>query len=305
MGKAMQNINPDPLGTPIYVKSEPIIPVWPNEKMFYLLAKDGLFLCRNHEWFQSCVVAKHGPAELFEQKEFATHNYPKLPRTLLEKSVGFFHHVFTQMDSESALILAWNRVTNQMGLICPDQRVSLGSVNYEIPNLPHHLALIGDIHSHCDMAPNPSNTDEGDEMKRAGLHIIVGHLNKEPPDFYCALVADGQRFEVAIHKVIEDYYGYDASTVSPEWMTKVTKKTYSYTYSHTKWDKETEKNDRAIIKRALAKFSRQDTCPTAEEVRKELFTYTKAATYLECERKAEKFVKAWPKIKAVYAKLTA
>ena len=78
------------LVTPIYVKTCSQTP-WPErEKMFYLLAANGLFLCRNHPFFQSCVPAGSGPGELATQEAFFDIKYPKVPRHLLELTVGFF-----------------------------------------------------------------------------------------------------------------------------------------------------------------------------------------------------------------------
>jgi PRTRC genetic system protein A len=193
------------LSTPFYTKTDKNMP-WPKDKMFYLMTRDGLFICRNHEWFSSCAPAKKGPSELEDQKPFIDLKYPMVPRALIERALGFFHLVFKDRKAESALILVWNRQTGKMELVCPKQKVSWGSVKYDIPDLPPHLALIGDIHSHCDFAPKASYTDEGDEINRPGLHIVAGYIDKEPPEFYCAVMADGQRFEVDdIKDVVEDY----------------------------------------------------------------------------------------------------
>ena len=50
--------------TPVYLKVSEDMP-WPKkEKVFYLLSRDGLFLCRNHEFFSSSVPAPKAPSEL-------------------------------------------------------------------------------------------------------------------------------------------------------------------------------------------------------------------------------------------------
>ena len=307
----MQNINPDPMGTPIYLKTGEMKD-WPMHKVFYLLTRDGLFLCRNHEWFKSCVLAKRGPGELAEHQESLRHSYPSIPRVLLEKAVGFFSRVHEQNQCESALILAWNRLTNQMELYCPEQEVSLGSVHYKVPNLPHHMALIGDLHSHGSMSPEPSLTDKEDEMGRAGLHIVVGGIQNEPPQFYCAIVADGQRSTAKIEDLIEDYQARDAGSVPQEWLDKVTQKKWVSEWSSGLGggqpylrDKGIDKIDRDIAKRILSKFAKESFCPVAEDIRKELFSSTKLMTYLECEHKAAEFVKKWPKMKGHHEKQIA
>ena len=52
--------------TPIYVKTDPRMP-WPDDTFFYLMTADGLFACRNHKFFRSCVPAPRWPSELARQ----------------------------------------------------------------------------------------------------------------------------------------------------------------------------------------------------------------------------------------------
>jgi len=46
--------------TPIYLKLDDAAD-WPPDRAFYLLSREGLFLCRNHEFFSSCVRADRWP----------------------------------------------------------------------------------------------------------------------------------------------------------------------------------------------------------------------------------------------------
>src|SRR5881394_2125121 len=194
--------------TPVYLKTEKSME-WPKDKMFYILSRDGLFLCRNHEWFRSCVPAKPGPGELESQEKFASVNYPTIPRALIEKAVGFFRRIEKDHGWEAALIIVWNRHNQELELICPEQKNGFGSVSYDIPKLPQHLALIGDIHSHPDFSPTPSTIDEGDELQRPGLHIIAGYITgkwEKQLQFYCAAVVDGERFEIVNHASVMEPY---------------------------------------------------------------------------------------------------
>lgn len=297
--------------TPVYLKTDPNMP-FPTDKIFYLLTSDGLFLCRNHDWFQSCVPAKRGPGELAGQTEFVNVSYPLIPRMLIEKAIGFFHAIYKKHGWESALLIVWNKLTQQIELICPDQKASTGTVKYEIPNLPPHLVLVGDMHSHGSWSPNPSSMDEDDEMHRPGLHIVVGGITVEPPEFYCAAVVDGTRFKVTDIKALFEGYHQRDKNVPEEWLGKVKEYKYTYSYSggsshgyggsymdqdYDDWVKDRKKEDREAISEALAIFAKRDTCPTAKAVSAELFRVTKRATMIECDSKAEKFVKNWDRIK--------
>lgn len=300
------------LSVPVYLKTEDNAP-WPQDKMFYLLTKNGLFICRNHPWFQSCALAKSGPSDLAEQKAELSLSYPVLPRALVEKAVGFFRKVYEENHWESALIIALNRQTQQLELVCPEQECSWGSVHYQIPALPHHLALIGDFHSHCDFSPNPSPTDEGDELNRPGLHLIAGYLKDPKPSFACVAVADGTRFEVKdLTIVMEKYESSDLKAVPEEWMKKITHKEYASTYdgggyeghgyysggNYQGWfHKGPTKEDKEKIAKILRDFLEYTECPSMEIVRTRMFAATRYASYAYCEKRAKQFLHTWHKVK--------
>lgn len=302
------------MATPVYLKTEENEP-WPEDKMFYLLSSNGLFLCRNHMWFRSCSPAPEGrgPSDLAEQKAELSLSYPVLPRALVEKAVAFFREVFNKHHWESALILVFNKQTQEIELLCPDQEVSFGSVNYEIPTLPHHLVLIGDFHSHCDFSPEPSMTDENDELNRPGLHLIAGYLQDPKPRFHCIVVADGTRFKVLDHdKVMERFESSKGIEVPEEWLSKVKKKEYSSSfsdysgysggaYSSGSWfGNKPSKQDKEIILEVIEDFLTYQECPSFELVRQKLWSQTKRCKYSYCEKRARDFIKHWPKLKAKY-----
>ena len=310
----MQNITTDPLDTPVYLKEKDF--VWPSDKLFYLMTADGLMICRNHMWFRSCALAKTGPNYLEKQKETCALKYPEIPRALVEKSVGFFLRIYKKEHWESALILVFNRETQQMELVCPDQTCSYGSVNYdtekEVAKLPHgKYLLIGDLHSHCNFSPEPSMTDTDDELKRPGLHIVVGHLGKKEPEFYCAAVVDGCRFECKIEDVIE---GFDEPVpedeIPQEWIEKVKEKKRATTccgcysgygskdYDPDEWKtKITEPNakDRENADKVLREFATWDKCPDVEEVQQELYLKAFSASWGWAMQKAVAFCASWKK----------
>ena len=108
------------MNTPIYHKTSKDMP-WPKDKFFYLLTADGLFKCRNHEFFQSCVPAKGGVSELCSQDKFVKLDYPKIPQRLMEVGVGFFQLVADKQNSEAAVIWVWDRNEKKVKILIPDQ----------------------------------------------------------------------------------------------------------------------------------------------------------------------------------------
>jgi PRTRC genetic system protein A len=184
--------------------------------MFYLLTANGLFICRNHPFFQSCVPAQSGPAELAGQETYVDLSYPKIPRRLLELTVGFFTQIGQTYNAEALVMILWDNRNQKLSLIVPRQkaRIYQGNygtfplgVDYEAPvHLPQDHIILGDIHSHVGMAAFSSDTDRRDEKNRPGLHVVVGRIHREPPEFHAELIVDGLRFKVEPNRVLEDYW---------------------------------------------------------------------------------------------------
>ena len=226
------------LFTPLYLKLNEAMP-WPEqEKAFYLLSSQGLFLCRNTAFFRSCVPVQDFPSELAAQKPFLKLSYPRVPRRLMERVIGFFDVIGERHASEAAVLLAWNRDTNTVEAVIPNQVGLVGmswsghpyplEVEYELPQLPPHLVLIGDIHSHVDGSAYASCTDRSDEIHWPGLHIVVGRILDEPPQFHCEATADGFRFRVHdLSLVLEGYNRRRVKEVPPDWLDKITVKPWS------------------------------------------------------------------------------
>jgi proteasome lid subunit RPN8/RPN11 len=218
------------LATPVFLKTAEDMG-WPKGKRtFYLLTADGLFICRDHPFFRSSVLARGWPSELAHHREFLRLSYPKVPRRLLELCVGFFGCMADAWSAEAAVILVWDERVRRVRLIVPDQvskcrRTYSGSlyglsVHYEVPALPAHLAVIGDVHSHVDGQAYASYADRDDETYRPGLHIVCGRIDREPPQFHVDAVVDGVRFTVASDRVLEGYRRR-RSGVPKEWLRRV------------------------------------------------------------------------------------
>ncbi len=201
--------------TPIYIKPRKNT-AWPDDPVFYLLTGSGLFLCRNHDFFQSSVEVKRWPSELASHEAFLAARYPKIPRKLLERVVGFFHRVADMHQSEAAVLLAYHRLRKRVVAVVPKQLATVSrnawgdvypiGVEYEIPaDLAPELVVLGDIHSHVDSPAYASYIDKHDETHRAGLHVVVGRIYSEPPQLHIEAVVDGTRFIVDESLVLEDY----------------------------------------------------------------------------------------------------
>lgn len=217
--------------TPIYLKLSADMP-WPETEVFYLLTNDGLFLCRNHPFFRSCVATNQFPGELAAHTSFLRLRYPKVPQRLFEKVVGYFAQVAIRHCAEAAVLLVWNRRAQRMEAIVPEQTSYVMvkwegdaypiKVHYAVPRLPTHFQLIGDIHSHPVDSAYRSRKDDLDHTHFPGLHIIVGRLHNEPPDLHLVVMVDGLSFEIRDPElVIEGYRRRRIHEVPRRWMEKI------------------------------------------------------------------------------------
>jgi len=236
----------DQLHTPIYLKLDDQTP-WPSdESVFHLLGQDGIFCCRNHPFFRSCVPAPAFPRELAPIAPSLQLSYPRLPRPLIETIVGFFDLVAERSGAEAAVLLVWDQSTQRIEPWVPQQTGTVmdswqGSpfpidLHYEIPSLtPGHL-LIGDVHSHVDGPAFASHTDRADELHQAGLHLVVGRIRNEPPQFHCDVTVDGTRFQVRdLSLVLEGYRTRQREAVPGDWLEQVTAKPWSNDAAWIPW----------------------------------------------------------------------
>jgi hypothetical protein len=196
------------------------------------MTSSGLFLCRNHRFFTSSVPVDHWPAELASHAPFLRLRYPRLPQPMFERIIGFFAVIGETFGAEAAALLAWNEPERRVEVIVPKQRsfVSSGwsgrcyplSVEYEVPPLPDGWIWIGDAHSHADEAAYASAQDEKDEHHRPGLHIVVGRICDEPPEFHIEATVDGTRFRIKkLETVVEGYERRRIAEVPTEWINNV------------------------------------------------------------------------------------
>lgn len=225
------------MDTPLIIKTGEEQP-WSDESMFYMLTADGLFLCRNHEWFTSSVKTDEFPDELAKHRPFMKLRYPRLAADQFEMVVGFFS-IIADLHRSEAIVLLAHHTSGQTAIVVPQQVVSPAHADYDMPQLSPGWRWFGDIHSHVNMDAFSSFTDETDETHRPGLHIVVGRISNEPPEFHVEVVVDGARFRVKdILSVVAGYKQRRPDLVPDDWMAKVSKKVWpKYKYEGTPYFK--------------------------------------------------------------------
>jgi hypothetical protein len=199
---------------PIYLKTGPETER-PADDVFYWMTGNGLFLCRNHDFFTSDVPARQPPRALAAHAAGCQLRYPKVPVLALETMVGFFSKVYDLHRSESIILLYWDLDRKGYRLVVPEQEASVWEgqwggrsamdVRYKVPLPTPRQLLVGDAHCHADMAAYSSTTDRNDELHFDGIHIVVGRVASEPPDIHVEMSIDNHRFPVHFDEIFEGY----------------------------------------------------------------------------------------------------
>jgi hypothetical protein len=89
---------------PIYLKDQDFSP--PDDPLYYLLTKDGLFLVKSTPFFAAAVPVQ-GIPWLEAQEPEVRLTAPPLPASLLLQALAFFRAVFSRYKSEAVVLLAW------------------------------------------------------------------------------------------------------------------------------------------------------------------------------------------------------
>ncbi len=215
---------------PIYLKTSADMPR-PDDPEFYWLTRNGLYICRSHAFFSSDAPAKRMPGSLAAHEPACEVRFPRLGAAALEYVVGFFGEVYLRHGAEAVVLLLWDLQRKRYRICVPPQRAGVWKsyrgppcaidVTYEIPTpLPPSHLLIGDIHSHADLAAYSSGTDTHDERFRDGVHVVVGRIDRDPPEFHLEMAADGFRFKLDFDHF---FRGYQARRrdIPAAWLDKV------------------------------------------------------------------------------------
>jgi hypothetical protein len=184
---------------PVYLKDDNFEE--PAEPLYYLVAKNGVFLVKNNEFFHS-VTRVRGLPWLNRQKESLTLKLPLVPKSLLNQALGFFLEVFRQHTAESLVHLYYNPAEQRYQIEVPPQRVSGEACYYKINMAPPGWRRIGTIHSHGLAEAFHSQQDQKDERHDDGLHITFGNLDQPDWTLSVSFVVDGKRFPVDPHALL-------------------------------------------------------------------------------------------------------
>jgi hypothetical protein len=148
-------------------------------------------------------------------------DFNKIPATVWAPWVQLCFH-FAQNTSSlevAAAILIKDDDPTQWRLTVPKQSVSGGSVQADLPIGSIDVATgevidqwppagwlpVGTTHSHGTMGAFFSATDDEDEIRNPGLHMVVGNIDHEKMTYEIAssITANGKRFKIDYNLVID------------------------------------------------------------------------------------------------------
>lgn len=198
---------------PLFLKDKNFVE--PDELSYYLLSADGLFLVKNFKIYRSCTKVEKGLPWLEEQTDEIKLNLPKIPRSIIERVVGFFYVVYRLYKSEAIVFLYFNPKEKYFKIWVPEQEVEVRTLgryvlggyhlNYSGVPTPDGFIRVGTIHSHGHMPAYYSWTDEKDSKFDDSLNLVVGDLDRKRPSFAACFMVNGHKFELEPEKVMKHY----------------------------------------------------------------------------------------------------
>ena len=195
----------------------------PHEEVPYFFAtKDGWFKNLPTLFGVAQVEAEDGPPHLEEWKPTYMLNDTKLPAWVLSQAHDFFRHIWNEMKTESSVYILYNRKDSEFKLFAPEQYVTGVAVNHKLDRskLPNGFTPVGTIHSHCNFSAFHSGTDRHDAAQMPGLHITIGHVDRDEPEMVFGLSVGDQTFDVERKDIVNEdlivnRHGYN--TMPPYW----------------------------------------------------------------------------------------
>ena len=210
----------------------------PDEDVIYFAATKKGWLINTPTLFGTAqVLSKDSPATLPEVPERFVLNGKKIPLHMLSQFHDFAAKNFAKRKAECSAYLTYNDATDDWKLFIPEQYVSHSSVNHKLEPgaIKDGYRAVGTIHSHCDFGAFHSGTDKHDMGKMPGLHITIGHVNTNNPDFDFALSFSDAAFSVEWDSIVDverplDKNGY--ATAPDHWLKFVKEGNAPWGYSN-------------------------------------------------------------------------
>lgn len=212
-------------GIEVHLKGKDFVE--PEEDIYYLVAKEGVFLIKKNEFFESSVKVDNN-LPLRSHQQNVKLGIPNIPyESIIRPVVSFFRKIYQTQGTEAEALLFYSLIKREYKIEVPKQKASGGGADYRV-DIAKYLEkrkdgyrLIGDIHSHASMGAFHSGVDDHDEETFDGIHITVGNLDTAPT-LSCSVVISGKRIKLEPDEIISGVEEFPQ-----EWMKKVKKAGFS------------------------------------------------------------------------------
>ena len=149
-------------------------------------------------------------------------NVPKVPKSLLDKSIAFFKKVEEKYQSEAYLQFFYDTKEEVYHLHCPKQVVSGASVNFENDKTfsdPKYIQVL-EVHSHSTMGAFFSGTDDNDE-KEDRFYGVIGKITQTFPEMKFRLMSGETEYELDVSDIFD--MGESEEDYPDEWINRIKK----------------------------------------------------------------------------------
>ena len=170
----------------------------------YVLAGNGVFCVRKCALGKlvSCTSEADIPG-LPSMVAGVEWKVPKIPCGVYGQVVRFFSAVYRKLNSE-AYAQIWYKHTGEWEVVVPKQEVDGAHVRGRgIIWTREDAILVADLHSHADMDPFFSKTDNDDDRGRHHLQCVVGKLKNGSADAKWRVSAGSEWMDLEIEDVID------------------------------------------------------------------------------------------------------
>lgn len=208
----------------------PVVPAGKKPKSLpaFIVGQNGIFLRKQSALgiTQAKVDGAHHLPALEPELDYAL---PSIPASVSGQIAGFLLMVWKQRHTEGAVLLCLDE-NKAWQIVIPRQKVSGADVDYFVDEgtVPEGWTLMGTCHSHpfSKLAPKASVTDENDERKFDGVHLVAGDPSIEGgPKYSAVVVSDGTRW--TFHDSGDVIESAAPVEVPEEWMEKVEKQSWT------------------------------------------------------------------------------
>lgn len=191
---------------------------------FYVLYQEGMFLHVKSDLGTALVKVTKMPSHL---KSLGAAGYfewdaSRIPSNICSQIVDFFRNVYDEHKTEAGVILLMNYETKEWSVFVPTQKVSGTSVDYvyEPSEIPEKHMVVGTMHSHCNFSAFHSGTDKHDADGMNGVHLTIGHLDREEPEIVSMVSWNGTEFTYKPEQVA-DFSNLEEAKAPAEWYANI------------------------------------------------------------------------------------